>query len=385
MTINADEAMRKQKLFPLLSWASQRCASTTAATFFTSAKTATQVVNAVLSRLPALEYMALLPLADDQPDPFKGALVGSACALQLCPNLTQVYLSMFALYQGHLDSLAALKHLQVVAIQGQCQADGDFSSLKGHKNFPGQLAHVSTLRVLYIDSPRGGIPAVCESISRLTQLEELHLIRCQVLHLPDGLLNLSRLFALHIRNAKPRADDLVCPDLSLLPELQNLALAHCFCEVPAGLLQCSQLTSLSLEGTGSAPLPVAPYLSNLQEVALDNHGLSLPVLRATCQLQRLHCLGTPLHIFQQENIDLKEFACSLPKLQQMCVCNVDDSYLNGVHLNRCMQLNQLLIAQCSIPEGHMAVHIGRDNTHVLGLPWVTNNLHDLASRFWDKV
>ena len=83
---------------------------------------------------------------------------------------------MGELYQGHLDMLAHLKHLQVLVVKGNYQGHGE--PLQEH-SFPGQLAAVQTLRTLHIDTIGNGVSTVDDVISKLRRLEELHLVDCQ--------------------------------------------------------------------------------------------------------------------------------------------------------------------------------------------------------------
>lgn len=124
---------------------------------------------------------------------------------------------MREVWQGHLDLLAHLEHLQILVVKGEFQGGNS-----PEHRFPGKLATVQTLRTLHITAMSHGISTVGDAISKLSRLEELHLVNCQVSCVSSALLQLHQLRALQICNAAidPR---LVLPELSLLPKLANLA------------------------------------------------------------------------------------------------------------------------------------------------------------------
>lgn len=214
--IDCTRLRKSKQVFPRLSWAEQRCSSTTAATVTTGTDTAEQLVTTLLTKLPALKRLSY------------GQFLHSTCcmgpfgSLPLCPHLTHVFVSIARLHQGHLDLLTHLKHLQVLIVHG-----AETKVAPPQYSFPGQLSDVKTLRTLYISRMCTGIHEVSHAISKLSSLEELHLVEGEVCCVSSGLLRLSQLSALQISNSPLSGlSELVLPDLSVLPKLTNVAVRY---------------------------------------------------------------------------------------------------------------------------------------------------------------
>lgn len=186
-------------------------------------------------------------------------------------------------------------------------------------SFPGQLATVQTL---HIDSISNGISTVGDAISKLSRLEELHSVDCQVSDVSSGLLHLDQLRALQICNTA-FDDHLVLPELSLLPNLKILAVYCGVEELPGVLLNCTQLTSFLFKGRQSAfDLPAGPYLKNWKEIAIESYIAKASLHEQTTSLQGLFFQGTDCqrHVLSKTAIDIHAFAMSVPKsLQKMYV------------------------------------------------------------------
>lgn len=363
--IDCKKLCKHNTAFSLLSWAQQRCSSTTAATFVTGLDTAEQVVTAVLSKMPALQRLTYSPASL-----FLGARrydrIGPFGSLQPCPYLTQVYICIPELHQGHLDLLAHLKHLSVLVVQGLRY---EHSAVLHHDTFPGSLATVSSLRTLHITALHMGTYCVHDSISKLSRLEELHFIDCQIDCVAAGLLQLSQLHALQISNACSHSAELVLPDLSLLPRLANLAL-RCLCETTdlvVPLCKCMHLTSFSFEtlNDDNTELPIGLHLENLIEIGLEAAHVHASVLKEAKKLQRLFCKG----IFFQgmEDFELRDLALAVPNLREM---HVSWEETGGSHecVQGCILLNQLLIENCNGQQGVPMLHVDKDECRNQ-LPW----------------
>ena len=162
--IDTAEVRLPDKLWSLLAWASCRCSSTTTAKFSTDAKEAEQIVNAMLTKLPAIKQVASLPARLS--DRFRvnrnpgTHTIGSFCALQLCSRLKQVYLYIGILQQGHLDCLGSLRELEVVVVKGNGERPSHTTSNQVQNPFPGQLAMLPALRVVHITNLMPGIGGI---------------------------------------------------------------------------------------------------------------------------------------------------------------------------------------------------------------------------------
>ncbi|KAL0040572.1 hypothetical protein WJX77_011297 [Trebouxia sp. C0004] len=272
--IDTAEVRLPDKLWSLLAWAGCRCSSTTTAKFSTDAKEAEQIVNAMLTKLPAIKQVASLPARLS--DRFRvnrnpgTHTIGSFCALQLCSHLKQVYLYIGILQQGHLDCLGSLRELEVVVVKGNGERPSHTISNQVQNAFPGQLAMLPALRVVHITNLMPGIGELSRGVSLLSKLEELHLVHCQVTKLPEELLHLSHLSTLQVSNAEANDGGLELPDLGQLPQLKRLALHNGFQEAPPELISCTQFTSLSLYGVDQQDLPNGPFLCNLRELEQVN-------------------------------------------------------------------------------------------------------------------
>ena len=275
--------------------------------------------------------------------------MGPFCSLLPCTHLTHLYVCFGELYQTHLDLLAHLKNLQVLVVKGMYEGRGQ--PILEH-SFPGHLATVQTLKTLHIDTISNGISTVNTTISKLSRLEELHLVDCQVSHVSSGLLQLHQLRALQICNTA-FDDHLVLPDLCLLPQLQNLALYCGVEELPGVLLNCTQLTSFSFQGKQSVfDLPIGAYLKNLKEIAVQSYLAKANLFEQTTRLQRLFFQGVECHrhVLSKTATDVRTFAmCVLKSLQQMCVSW--PAIMDPQAAQNCLLLNQLLIERCCRPPG----------------------------------
>lgn len=387
--IDTAEVRLPDKLWSLLAWASCRCSSTTTAKFSTDAKEAEQIVNAMLTKLPAIKQVASLPARLS--DRFRvnrnpgTHTIGSFCALQLCSRLKQVYLYIGILQQGHLDCLGSLRELEVVVVKGNGERPSHTTSNQVQNPFPGQLAMLPALRVVHITNLMPGIGELSRGISLLSKLEELHLVHCQVTKLPEELLQLSHLSTLQVSNVEANDGGLELPDLGQLPQLKRLALHNGFLEAPPELISCTQFTSLSLYGVDQQDLPNGPFLCNLRELELADSDLRPCLLKEATHLQRLFCMATDLHWLSDVHVDLVAIADALCHLQQLHI-NWDVAVLDARSMQRCLQLNQLLACRNGIAAGECVVRIVPEDNwrrHELMLPWASHEL--LPERFWNGL
>ena len=345
----------------------QRCSLTTASLFLIGTDTAEQVVNAVLTKLPALKRMAYYVRSYKAGSSFH---MGPFCSLLPCPHLTHVYIRIAELYQGHLELLAHLQHLQVLVVKGQ--ESGYSESPPG--GFPGPLATVQTLRTLHITQMFNGLNTVDDAISKLSNLEELHFVNCQIRCVSSGLLRLSQLQTLQISNTV-LDDKLELPELGQLPKLTKLAIQCGIYVLPAQLRNCTQLTSFCFKGHPDfSELPIGPYLKDLKEIAMDSHLARASVLKEATKLQRLFCMGTchdgyPLSTLQTD-LDLRTFALSVPNLQEMHVSLSAIAEPQAIQM--CILLNQLLTEKRNGPQGRTVLQVRALGSSVNQLPpWIT--------------
>lgn len=355
--IDGTRLRKSKQVFPRLSWAEQRCSSTTTATVIIGTETVEQLLTPFLTKLPALKRLSY------------GQSLHSTCcmgpfgSLPLCPHLTHVFVSIAKLHQGHLDLLTHLKHLQVLVVHG-----AETKPSPPRQSFPGQLSDITTLRTLYINRMCTGIHEVSHAISKLSSLEELHLVDCEVCCVSSGLLHLSQLSALQISNSPlDGQSELVLPDLSVLPKLTNVAVRYGLDDFPGQLVNCTRITSLSFRNKSECALPVGPYLKNLSEIAVDG-AVKMSVFKEVTNLQRLSCLGVRYdrHILStlETDADLRLFAHLVPNLKEMSV-----SYLVVTRpqaIQKCIFLNQLLIKNSSGPQSGAVLQVGYKENQ---LPW----------------
>lgn len=386
--IDTAEVRLPEQLWSLLSWAARRCSSTYAARFYTHSKEAEQIVNALLTKLPAVKQVASLPIRLS--DRFRlhrnpgTHTIGSFCALQLCSHLKQVYLYIGILQQGHLDCLGSLRELEVVVITGNSERPLHPAPNQVQSTFPGGLTTLTALKVVHVTGLMPGIGELHRGIAKLNNLEELHLIDCQVTKLPEELSHLSRLCALQISNDGD-SDGLELPDLALLPQLKRLALHNGFVEAPTELVNCTQLTSLSLHGVGLQDLPNGPFLCNLRELELQDNDLRPCLLKEATNLQRLYCMTAEIGWLVDLDVDLVSVADALCSLQQLHV-NWDVAILDSTSMQRCLKLNQLLSCHGTIAPGDSVVRIVPEDNwrrHKLLMPWASHEF--LPERFWSSV
>ena len=224
---------------------------------------------------------------------------------------------------------------------------------------------------LYIAGMCTGIHSVDDAISKLSSLEELHLVDCKVHLVSSGLLRLSQLRAQQITNSRfDGQKELVLPDLSVLPKLTKLAI-QCGLDVfPGQLCNCTHLTSFSFQGQSDCELPVGPYLRNLNEIAVSVV-IIRNVVEEVTNLQRLYCLGSSsakaVLSKLQTDADLRMFALSVPNLQEMIL---PWNLIRVPHaLQKCIFLNKLLTesSRMAQPIAVMQVRSVEDGNVVL--PW----------------
>lgn len=292
-----------------------------------------------------------------------------------------------SLQQGHLDCLGNLRELEIIVVKGNGERLQN-GPQQAHSTFPGQLVALPNLKVVHITSLMPGIGELSKHIARLSCLEELHLIHCQVTKLPEEATLLSRLHSLQVSNAVSD-DGLVLPDLALLPRMRRLALHNGFSEVPTELVNCTHLTSLSLHGFGLQELPNGPFLSNLKDLELQDSDLRPCLLKEAKHLQRLYCMTNELHWLSDPDMNLAMAADALRNLQQLHV-NWDVAVLDAKSMQRCLQLNQLLSSTRAssnkvAPGGCVVRIVPEDNwrRHELMLPWASHEY--LPSRFWNTL
>lgn len=370
--IECQKLLKHSKTFSLLSWAQQRCSSTTTATLVTGADLMEHVVTAVLTKMPALKRLIYSPSPLGGSVPGRQVHMGPFGSLQPCPHLTHVYICILDLYQGHLDLLAHLQHLDVLVVRGTRQAN---SQHMHQDTFPGRLATLPSLRTLHITALQTGIHGVDDAISKLSRLEELHFIDCQITCVASGLLQLSQLRALQISNSCAYYEELVLPDLSLLPKLTNLAVC-CNCEMldlPLSLCNCMHLTSFAFESLDDEPLelPVGPYLRNLIEISVEVHHAKASFLKEAKQLQRLFCKGDFLQ--EQAESDLRNLALSVPNLREMHIF-WEAAAGSRQYVQKCILLNQLLSESCNARQGVPVLHVDYEEDERSQLPWTVSPL-----------
>lgn len=350
-------------VFQRLSWVEQRSSSTTTAVFVANVSTSEQLASAILTKLPALKRLVY----SDKFSPDKGPLqMGPFASLLPCPHLTYVYINMREVWQGHLDLLAHLKHLQVLVVKGQLHGGN-----APEHSFPGQLATVQTLKTLHITAMSSGISTIGDAISKLSRLEELHFVSCQVSRVSSALLQLHQLRALEIRNTT-LDPQMVLPELSLLPRLANLAL-HCeHQELPDVLLKCTQLTSFCFHSRYTFfDLPLGSYLNNLKEIAVKGCRAKPSLFKHVPKLQRLFLLGSRCdgHVLSQTEMDLHTFALSVPTSLQKVYASWP-GYEEPRIAQNCILLNQLLTERCSRSGSTVLQVCSIDGQHT-ALPWTT--------------
>lgn len=170
--------------------------------------------------------------------------------------------------------LAHLKQLQALAVKGKHQGHGE--PLQEH-SFPGQLAAVQTLRTLHIDTIANGVSTVDDAISKLSRLQELHLLA--------KVMRAATIAPAQICKAA-YDDHLVLQELILLPKLRSLAESCGIEELPDVLHSCTQLTFFCFQGRQSDfHLHIGSYLKNLEEIAIQNYLANASLLEQTTRVQ----------------------------------------------------------------------------------------------------
>lgn len=365
-------------VFQRLSWVEQRCSSTTTAVFVTNVRTAEQLVSAILTKLAALKRLVYYQLSTDGTLSRTPLHIGPFASLLPCPHLTYLYISMREVWQGHLDLLAHLKHLLTLVVKGHF-----LGGTTPEHGFPGKLATVQTLRTLHITGMYNGISTIGDAISKLSRLEDLHLVNCQVSHVSSALLQLHQLRALQICNTA-LDPPLVLPELSLLPKLANLAV-HCDNqELPDVLLNCTQLTSFCFQsGFSVFDLPTGSFLSNLEEIAVESYRAKPSLFKHLTKLQRLFLSGSSSegHVLSQTEVDVRTFAMSVPTSLQKMYASWPGTQDSRVAQN-CILLNQLLTEKCSRSGSTLLQVSSVDGLHT-ALPWTTRPQFRLSD-FKDK-
>ncbi|MEG5172578.1 leucine-rich repeat domain-containing protein [Microcoleus sp. B3-D7] len=162
------------------------------------------------------------------------------------------------------------------------------------RSLPESIASLTQLQRLYLDDNQ--LRSLPESIASLTRLRQLYLHNNQLRSLPESIASLTRLQQLYLHNNQLRS---LPESITSLTQLQHLDLHNNqLTELPEAIASLTQLQRVDLSENQLTELPEAiASLTQLQHLYLDNNQLTeLPeAIASLTQLQQLDLKNNPLN------------------------------------------------------------------------------------------